>query len=126
MGLMNDIDPGPVALDAVIFIYFIEEHPQFLQIIEPLFREVDKGRIEFIASALSLLEVLVVPYGTGHHVLANRYEHQTRRPIHSRDTSSPTAPLAIRCRLRSTQRECRELRPLCGVACLLSTELWAG
>jgi hypothetical protein len=30
MGLMNDIDPGPVALDAVIFIYFIEEHPQVL------------------------------------------------------------------------------------------------
>jgi hypothetical protein len=40
MGLMNDIGRSPVGLDTVIFIYFIEEHPQFLRLIEPLFREV--------------------------------------------------------------------------------------
>jgi predicted nucleic acid-binding protein len=74
MGLMNDIGRGPLAVDTVIFIYFIEEHPQFLQIIEPLFREVDEGRIEFITSALTLLEVLVVPYRTGDQPLAERYE----------------------------------------------------
>jgi len=70
MGLMNDIGRGPVGVDTVIFIYFIEEHPQFLRLIEPLFREVDKGRVELITSALTLLEVLVVPYRTGDHLLA--------------------------------------------------------
>jgi predicted nucleic acid-binding protein len=74
MGLMNDIGPGPVAVDTVIFIYFIEEHTQFLQMIEPLFREVDEGRIECITSVLTLLEVLVVPYRTGDQPLAERYE----------------------------------------------------
>ena len=74
MGLMNDIGRGPVGVDTVIFIYFIEEHPQFLRVIEPLFREVDEGRLELITSALTLLEVLVVPYRTGDHLLAGRYE----------------------------------------------------
>jgi predicted nucleic acid-binding protein len=71
---MNDIGRGPVGVDTVIFIYFIEEHPQFLREIEPLFREVDEGRIEVITSALTLLEVLVVPYRTGDHALASRYD----------------------------------------------------
>jgi predicted nucleic acid-binding protein len=74
MGLMNDIGRGPLGVDTVIFIYFIEEHPQFLRVIEPLFREVDEGRLELITSALTLLEVLVVPYRTGDHLLAGRYE----------------------------------------------------
>jgi len=74
MGLKNDIGRGPVGVDTVIFIYFIEEHPQFLRVIEPLFREVDEGRVELITSALTLLEVLVVPYRTGDHLLAGRYE----------------------------------------------------
>jgi predicted nucleic acid-binding protein len=74
MGLMNDIGRGPVGVDTVIFIYFIEEHPQFLRVIEPLFRQVDEGRLELITSALTLLEVLVVPCRTGDHILAGRYE----------------------------------------------------
>ena len=74
MGLMNDIGRGPVGVDTVVFIYFIEEHPQFLPLIEPLFRAVDDGRMELITSALTLLEVLVVPYRTGDHLLAARYD----------------------------------------------------
>jgi hypothetical protein len=61
-------------MDTVIFIYFIEEHLRFLRVTEPLFREVDEGRLEFLTSALTLLEVLVVPYRTGDHLLAGRYE----------------------------------------------------
>ena len=74
MGLMRDLGPGPVGVDTAIFIYFIEEHPRFLPLIEPLFREVDAGRIELLTSALTLLEVLVVPYRSGDHLLADRYE----------------------------------------------------
>jgi predicted nucleic acid-binding protein len=42
-------------------------------VIEPLFREVAEGRIEVITSALTLVEVLVVPYRVGHYLLAGRY-----------------------------------------------------
>jgi predicted nucleic acid-binding protein len=74
MGLINDLGRGPVGVDTAIFIYFIEEHPTFLPLIEPLFQEVDDGRRELVTSALTLLEVLVVPYRSGDHLLAGRYE----------------------------------------------------
>jgi predicted nucleic acid-binding protein len=74
VGLIADLEPGPVGVDTAIFIYFIEEHPKFLPLIQPLFRAVDEGRIRLITSSLTLLEVLVVPYRTGDHLLAIRYE----------------------------------------------------
>jgi predicted nucleic acid-binding protein len=74
MGLMADLGRGPVGVDTVVFIYFIEEHVQFLPVLEPLFKEVDGGRRELVTSALTLLEVLVVPYRSGDLLLAGRYE----------------------------------------------------
>jgi predicted nucleic acid-binding protein len=74
MGLMADLGRGPVGVDTVIFIYFVGEHSQFLPLLEPLFREVGEGRRELVTSALTLLEVLVVPYRSGDHLLAGRYE----------------------------------------------------
>jgi hypothetical protein len=72
MGLIADLGGGPVGVDTAIFIYFIEEHPRFLPLVEPLFSEVDEGRKELITSALTLLEILVVPYGSRDHLLAGR------------------------------------------------------
>jgi predicted nucleic acid-binding protein len=74
MGLMADLGSGPVGVDTAIFIYFIEENPRFVSLVEPLFREVDKGRRKLVTSALTLLEVLVVPYRSGNNLLAGRYE----------------------------------------------------
>lgn len=74
MGLIDDLGAGSVGVDAAIFIYFIEEHPQFLPLIRPLFQEADQEKRELITSALTLLEVLVVPYRAGNRILAERYE----------------------------------------------------
>ena len=74
MGLMADLGRGPVGVDTAIFIYFIEEHPRFLPLLEPLFHEVATGSRELVTSALTLLEVLVVPYRSGDRLLAERYE----------------------------------------------------
>jgi len=63
-----------VGVDTVSFIYFIEEHPKFLSMILPLFREADEGKRSLVASALTLMEVLVVPYRAGNRALAQRYE----------------------------------------------------
>jgi predicted nucleic acid-binding protein len=64
----------PCRADTAIFIYFIEEHPRFLPLVEPLFREVSAGRKELVTSILTLLEVLSVPYRSGDDLLAGRYE----------------------------------------------------
>ena len=74
MGLMADVGPGPLAIDTAIFIYFIEKNPRFLPLIDPLFREADDGTRELVTSALTLLEVLVVPLRAGNRSVADRYE----------------------------------------------------
>jgi predicted nucleic acid-binding protein len=74
VGLIGDVGPGPVAIDTSLFIYLIEEEPRYLPVILPLFEESDGGRRELITSAVTLLEVLVVPYRIGDVQLADRYE----------------------------------------------------
>ena len=74
MGLITELGVGSVAVDTAIFIYFIEENPRFLPEILPLFKQADQGKRELITSALTLLEVLVVPYRAGNRHLAERYE----------------------------------------------------
>ncbi len=71
---MSSLGGGAVGIDTAIVIYFIEEHPKYLPIILPLFREADQGKRDLITSAVTLLEVLVVPYRAGHRALADRYE----------------------------------------------------
>lgn len=74
MGLIDDLKPGPVALDTQIFIYFIEEEDRYLSLIKPLFEAIDRGDFVGVTSGLSLMEVLVAPYRAGNSGLADRYE----------------------------------------------------
>lgn len=74
MGLIDDIGEGPAGIDTAVFIYFIQEHPRFLPVVLPLFQQADEGKRELVTSALTLLEVLVVPYRTADVALAERYE----------------------------------------------------
>ncbi len=71
---MEDVGDGPVALDTSIFIYFIEEHPTYLPLVEPVFVAIDGGSLAGVTSALTLLETLVAPYRAGDAPLAERYE----------------------------------------------------
>jgi len=74
VGLIKDLATGNIGVDTAVFIYFIEEHPRFLPLILPLFRGADEGKRALVTSALTLLEVLVVPYRAGNSPLAERYE----------------------------------------------------
>ena len=74
MGLIDALGPGPVAVDTAVFIYLIEEHPAYLPVVEPLFDEVAAGMREIVTSAVTLLEVLVVPFRTGEVALGGLYE----------------------------------------------------
>lgn len=74
MGVIDDIGPGPVALDTPAIIYFIEDHPVFGPLVAPVFAAIAAGRLAAVVSALTLLEVLVVPYRAGRLDLAERYE----------------------------------------------------
>ncbi len=74
MGLSAALGPGRTAVDTAVFIYLIEEHPDFLPLVAPIFEETARGERELVTSAVTLLEVLVVPYRAGDLALAERYE----------------------------------------------------
>jgi predicted nucleic acid-binding protein len=71
---MVEVGAGPIAVDTSVFIYLIEEHPLFLTPARALFQRADAGTIQIVTSAVTLLEVLVVPYRSGNDPLAERYE----------------------------------------------------
>lgn len=71
---MERIGSGPVGVDTVAFIYWIEEHPAYTPQLEPVFRAMDAGSVKAITSTLTLLEVLVVPYRSRDTRLAAQYE----------------------------------------------------
>ncbi len=74
MALIDDLGGGPIGVDTAIFIYYIEEDGRYLSSVAPLFEAADAGRLQLVTSALTLLEVLVVPYRAGNMALAQRYE----------------------------------------------------
>jgi predicted nucleic acid-binding protein len=101
MGLIDAIGAGPVALDTAVFIYFIEAHPVYLPLIKPIFLEVDRGDLQAATSALTLLEVLVVPYRDGNLPLAERYEQLLTRGKGLRMVPLDTAQLRAAAQLRA-------------------------
>ena len=102
MGLMADLGPGSVALDTAVFIYFIEEDPRFLPLIDPLFREADEGARELVTSALTLLEVLVVPLRVRNRAVADRYEELLTRSRGIRLVALTQDQLRAAAQLRAT------------------------
>ncbi len=74
MALLDEVGAGPIAIDTAPFIYLIEEHETYLPVVEPVFSAIDDGRIAAVSSALTLLEVLVVPLRAADMALARRYE----------------------------------------------------
>jgi predicted nucleic acid-binding protein len=65
---------GRIGVDTALFIYFIEQHPAYHGRVRHLFEAASAGERELVTSAVTLLEVLVVPYRIGNLALAERYE----------------------------------------------------
>ena len=78
MGLADDAGPGAVGLDTSAFIYYIEDDPRYAPLLEPIFTRAGRDA-SVVTSAITLLEVLVVPIRRGHAQLADRYEQLLTR-----------------------------------------------
>jgi predicted nucleic acid-binding protein len=73
LGLVDEVRGQRICIDTAPFIYFIEEHRNYREIIRPIFVEIDAGNIEAITSTITLLEVLVHPLRVGNETLAGKY-----------------------------------------------------
>jgi predicted nucleic acid-binding protein len=52
----------------------VEDHPKYARVLEPVFAAANDGTRTLVTSAVTLLEVVVVPYRRGDAPLARRYE----------------------------------------------------
>ena len=68
-----------VGLDTALFIYYIEDHPQWAARVAPIFEGFDRGDLQAFTSELTLLETLVLPYRVGDQALTRAYEHLLTR-----------------------------------------------
>jgi len=62
-----------VAFDTAPLIYYIEENPVYLPLVDELFDAFDDDIAQGITSVLTLQEVLVKPLRDGHSDLADKY-----------------------------------------------------
>lgn len=93
-----------MGVDTAVFIYFIERHPEYAAKIRPLFQAIDRGDLVAITSALTLLEVLVVPYRAGSASLAERYEAVLTRGRGVRVVELDHSQLRLAAQLRARYR----------------------
>jgi predicted nucleic acid-binding protein len=73
LGLIDELRDLRICIDTAPIIYFIEKHPKYLNLIRPIFAQIDAGKIEAITSTITLLEVLVQPIRRNNNSLAERY-----------------------------------------------------
>jgi predicted nucleic acid-binding protein len=70
---VNRLEGTIVGLDTSPLIYFVEEHPRYMDVVQPFFESVHHGGITVVTSVITLLEILVHPLREGATGLANQY-----------------------------------------------------
>ena len=68
------VDYKRIGLDTNVLIYYIEEHPVFLERIEPVIDRIVQGNAIGITSYVTLLELLVRPLREGRLDLVDQYK----------------------------------------------------
>jgi predicted nucleic acid-binding protein len=73
MGWLTRLYGTIVGLDTAPLIYFVEENPAYLTLVDPFFEAMGRGDIQVVTSTLTLTEVLVHPYKRGNRALVDQY-----------------------------------------------------
>lgn len=73
MGQLNLPSNAVVYIDSAILIYSVEAHPDYRELLRPLWLSLQENEIEVITSELSEMEVLIVPLRNNDRALVNDY-----------------------------------------------------
>ena len=73
MEWVYDLQGQVVGIDSSPFIYYIEAHPSYLEMVQPFFEGVRQGKFPAVTSVVTLLELLVHPYRRNNSQLADEY-----------------------------------------------------
>lgn len=83
-----------LAFDTSVWIAWIEQKPEFLGLVRPLFEELGAGRLGTVTSVLGLLEILTGAFRRGDDHLARRTEEALTHMDGS--TLAPVTPAVAR------------------------------
>ncbi len=75
MGWVDLLRGSIVGVDTMPLIYFVEEHPVYLPIVDPFFEAIERGEFTVITSTVSLLEGLVHPIRNKDAELIEKYRN---------------------------------------------------
>ena len=106
--------------------YYLEEHPVYLPLLDPLFDAIEAGAVQVITSTVTLLEVLVAPHRDGNDDLVDRYRRMLldTRGVDVRPVSEQVAETAARLRGDYTVRTPDAIQlatAICGQASIFLT-----
>ncbi len=73
MGWIAQLQGKVVGLDTAPLIYFIEQNPNYLEMMRLFFRAFDRGDFRMVTSTVTLVEVLVHPLRQRNTILAQEY-----------------------------------------------------
>lgn len=73
MGWLDGLKGKVVGLDTAPLIYYIEEKPIYVDMLDPFFDAMEQGEFTVVTSIVTLLEVLVLPIRRNDTDLAHRY-----------------------------------------------------
>ena len=63
-----------VGLDTSIFIYHLEANPIYVPLTNTVFENLEAGKFQGVISAITLMELTVLPWRMGHENVAREYE----------------------------------------------------
>ncbi len=104
MGWIDKLYGKTVGLDTAPLIYYIEENPVFLPLVDPFFDAMLRGDFEVVTSTMTITEVLVHPIQQNNAALAAIYREILQNADHLR-TVPFTADIAeAAARLRANHK----------------------
>lgn len=62
-----------VGVDTGIFVYLLERHPKYLDIVETYFRQIQSGDITAVFASVGIIELLTGPKQLGQYDIAHQY-----------------------------------------------------
>ncbi|MCX7992349.1 MAG: type II toxin-antitoxin system VapC family toxin [Fimbriimonadales bacterium] len=64
-----------LGFDTAPFIYFVEQHPRYVDVVREIIRRIDEGQIRGYTSVVALTEVLTLPIRLRRSDLENEYRN---------------------------------------------------
>jgi predicted nucleic acid-binding protein len=73
MGWLDSLHDSVVGFDTMPLIYYIEENPNYSNVVDPFFEAIERSEFKVVTSIVTLLEVLVHPIRNANAILAQKY-----------------------------------------------------